>query len=86
MPNVGYGTNKKDRHVLPNGFKKVSTAWRSTPGGRGPTQHGGGCVCSRGELTHGLGELYSKGGLLHTKGRGVTAWISCNTARQAVHC
>ncbi|WIA35511.1 hypothetical protein OEZ86_003938 [Tetradesmus obliquus] len=23
MPNVGYGTNKKDRHVLPNGFKKV---------------------------------------------------------------
>jgi large subunit ribosomal protein L32e len=23
MPNVGYGTNKKDRHVLPNGFLKV---------------------------------------------------------------
>eukprot|EP00878_Enallax_costatus_P000156 GHUV01000203.1.p1 GENE.GHUV01000203.1~~GHUV01000203.1.p1 ORF type:complete len:134 (+),score=49.93 GHUV01000203.1:58-459(+) len=23
MPNIGYGTNKKDRHVLPNGFKKV---------------------------------------------------------------
>lgn len=23
MPNAGYGTNKKDRHVLPNGFKKV---------------------------------------------------------------
>jgi hypothetical protein len=35
MPNVGYGTNKKDRHVLPNGFKKVSTAWHGTPGGRG---------------------------------------------------
>eukprot|EP00775_Hariotina_reticulata_P003042 gene3042-3323_t len=23
MPNIGYGTNKVDRHVLPNGFKKV---------------------------------------------------------------
>lgn len=23
MPNIGYGTNKKDRHVLPNGFLKV---------------------------------------------------------------
>jgi len=23
MPNIGYGTNKKHRHVLPNGFKKV---------------------------------------------------------------
>eukprot|EP00882_Tetradesmus_deserticola_P000311 GHRQ01000345.1.p2 GENE.GHRQ01000345.1~~GHRQ01000345.1.p2 ORF type:complete len:134 (+),score=66.92 GHRQ01000345.1:68-469(+) len=23
MPNIGYGTNKKDRHTLPNGFKKV---------------------------------------------------------------
>ncbi|KAF8060617.1 RPL32A [Scenedesmus sp. PABB004] len=23
MPNIGYATNKKDRHVLPNGFKKV---------------------------------------------------------------
>merc|ERR1719231_651266 len=22
MPNVGYGTNKKHRHVLPNGFLK----------------------------------------------------------------
>lgn len=22
MPNAGYGTNKRDRHVLPNGFKK----------------------------------------------------------------
>jgi large subunit ribosomal protein L32e len=22
MPNVGYGTNKRDRHVLPNGFLK----------------------------------------------------------------
>ena len=22
MPNVGYGTNKKHRHILPNGFKK----------------------------------------------------------------
>jgi hypothetical protein len=22
MPNCGYGTNKKDRHVLPNGFLK----------------------------------------------------------------
>lgn len=29
MPNIGYGTNKKDRHVLPNGFKKVR-ARRST--------------------------------------------------------
>jgi large subunit ribosomal protein L32e len=29
MPNIGYGTNKRDRHVLPNGFKKVSSssAW-----------------------------------------------------------
>jgi len=26
MPNVGYGTNKKDRHVLPNGFKKVCSS------------------------------------------------------------
>jgi hypothetical protein len=24
MPNVGYRTNKRDRHVLPNGFLKVS--------------------------------------------------------------
>jgi large subunit ribosomal protein L32e len=23
MPNVGYRTNKKDRHVLPSGFKKI---------------------------------------------------------------
>jgi ribosomal protein L32E len=23
MPNIGYGTNKKDRHVLPSGFKKI---------------------------------------------------------------
>lgn len=23
MPNCGYGTNKKDRHVLPNGFLKM---------------------------------------------------------------
>merc|ERR1711924_533539 len=22
MPNIGYGSNKKTRHVLPNGFKK----------------------------------------------------------------
>merc|ERR1711920_181627 len=22
MPNIGYGTNKKHRHILPNGFKK----------------------------------------------------------------
>jgi ribosomal protein L32E len=22
MPNCGYGTNKKDKHVLPNGFRK----------------------------------------------------------------
>ena len=29
MPNVGYGTNKKDRHVLPNGFKKVRKQWSS---------------------------------------------------------
>ncbi|KAH7277061.1 hypothetical protein KP509_39G032400 [Ceratopteris richardii] len=23
MPNIGYGSNKKTRHVLPNGFKKL---------------------------------------------------------------
>jgi ribosomal protein L32E len=23
MPNAGYGTNKKDRHVLKSGFRKV---------------------------------------------------------------
>ncbi|KAI5632962.1 ribosomal protein l32 domain-containing protein [Phthorimaea operculella] len=23
MPNIGYGSNKKTRHMLPNGFKKV---------------------------------------------------------------
>mmetsp|Transcript_12342 Transcript_12342/g.45009 ORF Transcript_12342/g.45009 Transcript_12342/m.45009 type:complete len:134 (-) Transcript_12342:240-641(-) len=23
MPNIGYGTNKKHRHVLPNGFRKM---------------------------------------------------------------
>ena len=23
LPSAGYGTNKKTRHVLPNGFKKV---------------------------------------------------------------
>jgi large subunit ribosomal protein L32e len=23
MPNIGYGTNKKTRHVCPDGFKKV---------------------------------------------------------------
>lgn len=22
MPNIGYGSNKKTRHLLPNGFKK----------------------------------------------------------------
>lgn len=32
MPNVGYGTNKKDRHVLPNGFKKVSGTAASAAG------------------------------------------------------
>lgn len=24
MPNIGYGSNKKTRHMLPNGFRKVS--------------------------------------------------------------
>ncbi|XP_054715051.1 60S ribosomal protein L32-like [Uloborus diversus] len=24
MPNIGYGSNKKTRHILPNGFKKVT--------------------------------------------------------------
>lgn len=23
MPNIGYGSNKKTKHILPNGFKKV---------------------------------------------------------------
>lgn len=23
MPNIGYGSNKKTRHVMPNGFKKL---------------------------------------------------------------
>lgn len=32
MPNVGYRTNKKDRHVLPNGFKKVRRTHREGTG------------------------------------------------------
>lgn len=24
MPNIGYGSNKKTRHMLPSGFRKVS--------------------------------------------------------------
>nr|AAY66854.1 ribosomal protein L32 [Ixodes scapularis] len=23
MPNIGYGSNKKTKHILPNGFRKV---------------------------------------------------------------
>ena len=23
MPNIGYGSNRKTRHMLPNGFRKV---------------------------------------------------------------
>lgn len=25
MPSIGYGSNKKTRHMLPNGFRKVRT-------------------------------------------------------------
>jgi hypothetical protein len=52
MPNVGYGTNKKDRHVLPNGFKKVRSSshqqWGATESA--PTyrqQHAAPGVCAR---------------------------------------
>eukprot|EP00112_Aurelia_sp_Birch-Aquarium-sp1_P000541 Seg1052.4 transcript_id=Seg1052.4/GoldUCD/mRNA.D3Y31 product="60S ribosomal protein L32" pseudo=true protein_id=Seg1052.4/GoldUCD/D3Y31 len=36
MPNIGYGSNKKTRHVMPDGFKKfvvhnVQVTWVETP-------------------------------------------------------
>jgi hypothetical protein len=40
MPNIGYGTNKKDRHVLPNGFKKVRHSSSGSSSGGSSVAHG----------------------------------------------
>ena len=46
MPNIGYGSNKKTRHVMPDGFKKfvvhnVKVRWQDCIGSAGVMAHYG---------------------------------------------